>query len=139
MLCSVSNLALLLAAAALCIQAVTNEADLTEMGEVVSMVGPTNLPENPTKVECTTLASSIPLICKFLDELSCATLNSKIIAKCGADEGFNMEDDGEAMGEDAEILSPSDDEDEEDSSHDIGASTSVGRRGGMLSLPVLSV
>ena len=43
-----------------------------------------------------------------------------------------MEDDGEAMGEDAEILSPSDDEDEEDSSHDIGASTSVGRRGGML-------
>ena len=46
---SVSNLALLLAAAALCIQAVTNEADLTEMGEVVSMVGPTDLPENPTK------------------------------------------------------------------------------------------
>ena len=64
MLCSVSNLALLLAAAALCIQAVTNEADLTEMGEVVSMVGPTNLPENPTK-------GSFPNVTRALTYIGC--------------------------------------------------------------------
>merc|ERR1712166_296908 len=95
------------------------------------MVGdPTDLPENPTKDECTTVARSIPLICKMLDEQSCATLNSKILAKCGADASFNMEDNDEDIGEHAEIMSPSDIEDE-DSSHDVGAS--VGRRGGMIS------
>merc|ERR1712166_1670413 len=54
------------AAAALCIQAVTNEADLAEMGELDSMVGdPTDLPENPTKAECTQVARSLPVICKM--------------------------------------------------------------------------
>merc|ERR1712166_896969 len=92
--------AILMAAAALCVQAITNEADLAEMGEQVFMVGdPTDLPENPTK---------------------------------GADASFNMDDNDEDIGEHAEIRSPSDIEDE-DSSHDVGASISVGRRGGMIS------
>merc|ERR1712166_798536 len=92
--------AILMAAAALCVQAITNEADLAEMGEQVFMVGdPTDLPENPTK---------------------------------GADASFNMDDNDEDIGEHAEIMSPSDIEDE-DSSHDVGASISVGRRGGMIS------
>ena len=41
-----------------------------------------------------------------------------------------MDDNDEDIGEHAEIMSPSDIEDE-DSSHDVGAS--VGRRGGMIS------
>ena len=39
-----------------------------------------------------------------------------------------MDDNDEDIGEHAEIMSPSDIEDE-DSSHDVGASISVGRRG----------
>ena len=43
-----------------------------------------------------------------------------------------MDDNDEDIGEHAEIMSPSDIEDV-DSSHDVGASISVGRRGGVIS------
>merc|ERR1712166_1412043 len=100
------------AAAALCIQAVTNEADLAEMGELDSMVGdPTDLPENPTKAECTQVARSLPVICKMFGKKSCVAFNSKMSAKCGANAAFNMEDDNEDIGEDDdEEMASSDDE-----------------------------
>ena len=51
--------AILMATAALCIQAIT-EADLAEMGEQVFMVGdPTDLPENPTKGSLPTLSRPV--------------------------------------------------------------------------------
>merc|ERR1712028_245991 len=113
------NCVLLLAAAALCIQAVTNEADLAEMGELDSMVGdPTDLPENPTKAECTQVARSLPVICKMFGKKSCVAFNSKMSAKCGANAAFNMEDDNEDIGED------------DDDSNDVGESAGLGRRGG---------
>merc|ERR1712195_111656 len=129
------NCVLLLAAAALCIQAVTNEADLAEMGELDSMVGdPTDLPENPTKAECTQVARSLPVICKMFGKKSCVAFNSKMSAKCGANAAFNMEDDNEDIGEDDdEEMASSDDEHamaDEDESNDVGESAGLGRRGG---------
>merc|ERR1712166_152432 len=123
------------AAAALCIQAVTNEADLAEMGELDSMVSdPTDLPENPNKAECTTVARSLPVICKMFGKKSCVAFNSKMSAKCGGNAAFNIEDGNEDIGEggkedDEEMASSDDDhaladEDEDDSS------VRVGRRGG---------
>merc|ERR1712195_430945 len=129
------NCVLLLATAALCIQAVTNEADLAEMGELDSMVGdPTDLPENPTKAECTQVARSLPVICKMFGKKSCVAFNSKMSAKCGANAAFNMEDDNEDIGEDDdEEMASSDDEHamaDEDESNDVGESAGLGRRGG---------
>merc|ERR1712166_614755 len=124
------------AAAALCIQAVTNEADLAEMGELDSMVGdPTDLPENPTKAECTQVARSLPVICKMFGKKSCVAFNSKMSAKCGANAAFNMEDDNEDIGDDDEEMAASDDEhamadEDEDDSNDVGESAGLGRRGG---------
>jgi len=97
---------LLLAAAALCIQAVTNEADLADMSELDSQAGgPMDLAENPTKAECATVSRSLPAICTVLGEKSCAAFRSKHNAKCGA---FNMEDDNE---EDNEDIGEDDDQD----------------------------
>merc|ERR1712166_417374 len=125
---------ILLAAAALCIQALCITA---EMGELESMVGdPTDLPENPTKTECTTVARSLPVICKMFGKKSCVAFNSKMSAKCGANAAFNMEDDNEDIGEDDdEEMASSDDEhamadEDEDDSNDVGESAGLGRRGG---------
>merc|ERR1740117_1059343 len=76
------------------------------------MVGdPTDLPENPTKAECTQVARSLPVICKMFGKKSCVAFNSKMSAKCGANAAFNMEDDNEDIGEDDdEEMAASDDE-----------------------------
>ena len=137
------NFVLLLGAAALCIQAVTNEANLGEMGELDSMVGdPTDVPENSTKAECTAVARSLAVICKMFGKKSCVSFNSKMSAKCGANAAFNMEDGNEDIGEDDdEEMASSDDgqslADEDDSmidssSHDVGVSDGRTGGGGML-------
>merc|ERR1740117_2866518 len=101
------------------------------------MVGdPTDLPENPTKAECTQVARSLPVICKMFGKKSCVAFNSKMSAKCGANAAFNMEDDNEDIGEDDdEEMAASDDEhamadEDEDDSNDVGESAGLGRRGG---------
>merc|ERR1712166_44523 len=104
-------------------------------GELDSMVSdPTDLPENPNKAECTTVARSLPVICKMFGKKSCVAFNSKMSAKCGGNAAFNIEDGNEDVGEDGkeddEEMASSDDnhaladEDEDDSS------VRVGRRGG---------
>jgi len=123
----IANCVLLLAAAALCIQAVTNEADLADMSELDSQAGgPMDLAENPTKAECATVSRSLPAICTVLGEKSCAAFRSKHNAKCGA---FNMEDDNE---EDNEDIGEDDDQDPQrpvaaNDQHDEGS-----KRGGLM-------
>merc|ERR1712070_164335 len=123
------NCALLLFAAALCIQAVTDEAELGGMGEL-DAADATDLPENPTRAECNTVARSLPVICKMFGKKSCAAFNSKMNAKCGPNAAFDKQDDDD-IGEDDDEESLSDDEtsltNDDQDSHDVGAS--VGRRG----------
>jgi len=125
----IANCVLLLAAAALYIQAVTNEADLADMSELDSQAGgPIDLAENPTKAECATVSRSLPAICTVLGEKSCAAFRSKHDAKCGA---FNMEDDNE---DDNEDIGEDDDQDMSLSA-DQGENEAVakgGRRGGLM-------
>lgn len=122
----IANCFLLLAAAALCIQAITNEADLADMSELDSQTGPMDLAENPTKAECATVSRSLPAICTVLGEKSCAAFKSKHNAKCGA---FNMED----SEEDNEDIGEDDDQDMFLHAQDDGESNQNdgrGRRGG---------
>merc|ERR1740117_795960 len=88
------------------------------------MVGdPTDLPENPTKAECTQVARSLPVICKMFGKKSCVAFNSKMSAKCGADAAFNMEDDNEDIREDDDEEMASSDDDhalaDEDDSNEV--------------------
>jgi len=123
----IANCVLLLAAAALYIQAVTNEADLADMSELDSQAGgPIDLAENPTKAECATVSRSLSAMCTVFGEKNCAAFRSKHNAKCGA---FNMEDDNE---EDNEDIGEDDDQDPQrpvaaNDQHDEGS-----KRGGLM-------
>merc|ERR1712166_927697 len=119
----IANCVLLLAAAALCIQAVTNEADLADMSELDSQAGgPMDLAENPTKAECATVSRSLPAICTVLGEKNCAAFRSKHNAKGGA---FNMEDDNEQDNEDI-----GEDDDQDMSNPRASTDDGDARRGG---------
>merc|ERR1712166_1020097 len=104
-------------------------------GELDSMVSdPTDLPENPNKAECTTVARSLPVICKMFGKKSCVAFNSKMSAKCGGNAAFNIEDGNEDIGEggkedDEEMASSDDDHALADEDEDV-SSVRVGRRGG---------
>jgi len=126
----IANCVLLLAAAALYIQAVTNEADLADMSELDSQAGgPIDLAENPTKAECATVSRSLSAMCTVFGEKNCAAFRSKHNAKCGA---FNMEDDNE---DDNEDIGEDDDQDmslSADQYENEAAAAGVGRRGGLM-------
>jgi len=126
----VTSFALLLVAATRYTQAATNEVDLVEMGSFPRFVSPVGdpgeqLPENPTKAECTRVTRFIPRMCKMLDKQTCATLTSKISIKCGANTASKI---GGDNGDISKI-----DEDDDVDVDDLGNDASVGRRGGSLS------
>jgi len=96
-------------------EGVSSSDDSTDLGDLYNA----DLLDSPTRGDCASVTRSMPALCKVLGESSCATLRSKLDAKCGAEGSFLELEEEQPPKQEHEV--------DDLSSRDLGAS--VARRG----------